>query len=76
MKPAAPDAMPPIRKPIATSMSWRKISATNRTAPTMAIVLYWRRRYAEAPSWIASDRFCMVWFPGDKASSARLVTAP
>ena len=44
MKPAAPEATPPITKPIATSMSWRKISATKRTTPTMAIVVYWRRR--------------------------------
>jgi hypothetical protein len=40
MKPAAPDARPPIAKPIATSMSCRKISAMNRTTPTMAIVVY------------------------------------
>ena len=76
MKPAAPDAMPPIRKPIATSMSWRKIRATKRTRPTRPITVYWRRRYAEAPSWIAADRLCIVALPGERASSDRLVTAP
>jgi hypothetical protein len=44
MKPADADARPPIRKPMATSMSCKKISATNRTMPTAAIVVYWRRR--------------------------------
>ena len=76
MKPAAPEATPPMRKPIATSMSCRKISATNSTAPTAAITVYWRRRYAEAPSWMADDRLCIVALPGERASSARLVTAP
>ena len=54
MKPAAADAIPPIAKPIATSMSCRKISAMNSTTPTIPIVVYWRRRYACAPSWMAS----------------------
>jgi hypothetical protein len=44
MKPAAPEAMPPMRKPIATSMSCRKMSATKRTTPTIAMVTYCRRR--------------------------------
>ena len=35
---------PPIAKPIATSMFWMKISATNSTTPTTAIVVYWRFR--------------------------------
>ena len=67
--------MPPIAKPIATSMSWRKIRATNSTTPTMAIVVYWRRRYAEAPSWTAADRLCIVSLPGDSASSDRVVSS-
>ncbi len=44
MKPADADRMPPIAKPMATSMFWSGISATNRTTPTMPIVVYWRRR--------------------------------
>ncbi len=27
---------------------------TNRTAPTMPIVVYWRLRYADAPCWMAA----------------------
>ena len=76
MKPADADARPPIKKPIATSMSCRKISATNRTAPTTAIVVYWRRRYADAPSCTAAESRCMVSLPGESASSDRVVTSP
>ena len=76
MKPAAADARPPIAKPIATVMLWTKISATKRTTPTMPMVVYWRRRYAEAPSWMAADRSCMVWLPGDSASSDLVVSSP
>ena len=76
MKPAEADRMPPTRKPTATSMSWRSSSRTNRTTPTMAIVVYWRRRYADAPSWIAAERPRMVSLPGDSARSERLVSSP
>ena len=76
MKPADADASPPMRKPIATSMFCSGISAMNRTTPTIAIVVYWRRRYADAPSWIAADRPRMTSLPGDRARSARLVTRP
>ena len=76
MKPADADSSPPMRKPTATSMFCSGISATNRTAPTIAIVVYWRRRYAEAPSWIAADRPRMTSLPGESASSERLVTRP
>ena len=50
--------------------------STNRTTPTIPIVVYWRRRYADAPSWMAADRPRMTSFPGDSARSARLVTRP
>src|SRR5215213_6174783 len=76
MNPADAEASPPIRKPIATSMFCSGISAMNRTTPTMAIVRYWRFRYAEAPSWIAAERPRMTSLPGDRARSARLVTRP
>ena len=76
MKPAAAEAMPPIAKPIATSMFCSGISAMNRTTPTIPIVVYWRRRYACAPSWMAAERRCMVSLPGDSASSERVVTTP
>ena len=48
----------------------------NRTTPTTAIVVYWRLRYAEAPSWTAAEIERMRSLPGDSASSDREVTAP
>ena len=42
----------------------------------MPIVVYWRRRYAEAPSWMAADSPRMVSLPGDSASSERVVSSP
>ncbi len=44
MKPAAPDSTAPIRKPMATSQPSRKPMMTKTTAPTMAMVVYWRER--------------------------------
>ena len=40
MYPVEPERMPPIAKPQATAMFWMKISATNSTTPTSAIVVY------------------------------------
>ncbi len=48
----------------------------NRTTPTIAIVVYWRRRYAWAPSWIAAESRCMTSLPGDRASNWRVVSTP
>ena len=76
MKPAEAEATPPMAKPIATDQSWTKKRTTKRTTPTMPIVVYWRRRYADAPSWMAADRPCMVSLPGDSASSDRVVSSP
>ena len=76
MKPAAPESTPPIRKPTATSQPWSGISATKSTTPTMPIVVYCRRRYAEAPSWIESDSERIVSLPGESASRRWLVTTP
>ena len=42
----------------------------------MAIVVYWRRRYADAPSWMAADRPCIFSLPGESASSDRIVSSP
>ena len=44
MKPAAPDRIAPIAKPIATVHESRSPSAMKTTMPTPAIVVYWRRR--------------------------------
>ena len=76
MKPAAADRMPPSAKPIATSIDCSGISTTNRTTPTIAIVVYWRRRYAEAPSWMALEISTIFSLPPDSASSERVVSAP
>ncbi len=43
-KPAAPDSTAPIRKPMAAYLPIRKKTATRITAPTMAMVVYCRRR--------------------------------
>ena len=44
MKPAAPDRIAPIAKPIATGHDSSRPSTTKITAPTAAMVRYWRRR--------------------------------
>ena len=44
MKPAAPDSTAPIRKPTATSQPSSTPMMTKMTAPTMAMVVYWRAR--------------------------------
>src|ERR1044072_2307118 len=57
-------------------MSWMKMSATNSTTPTTAIVEYWRLRYARAPSCTAAEIETIFSLPGESASSERTVTAP
>ena len=44
MKPAAPESTAPIRKPTAASLPRRMNSRMRMTTPTMAMVVYWRRR--------------------------------
>ena len=68
--------MPPIAKPIATDTFWMKISAMHRITPTIAIVVYWRFRYARAPSWTAPEMRTMSALPGDSASRERVVRTP
>ena len=63
-------------KPIATRMFWTGIRTMNSTTPTPAIVVYWRFRYAEAPSCTAAEIERMRSLPGDSASSDREVRAP
>ena len=43
-KPAAPDSTAPIRKPTAASGPIRKPTISRMTTPTMAMVVYCRRR--------------------------------
>ena len=57
MKPAAPERIAPIRKPIAASQPsgvGAKKMRIARTTATIPIVPYWRLRKAMAPSWIAA----------------------
>ncbi len=65
-----------MRKPIATRMFCSGISRMKTTTPTAAMVVYWRFRYAEAPSWTAAEIERMRSLPGDRASSDREVAAP
>ena len=44
MKPVAPDSTAPTKKPSATSQPSVKPRMTKMTAPTMAMVVYWRLR--------------------------------
>ncbi len=44
MKPAAPESTAPTRKPIATQLPSRIQRPTKTTAPTIAMVVYWRLR--------------------------------
>ena len=44
MKPAAPDRIAPIRKPMATVQESSRPSTMKMTTPTTAMVAYWRRR--------------------------------
>ena len=44
MKPAAPERIAPIRKPIATCQESSSPSAMKTTIPTPAMVVYWRLR--------------------------------
>src|ERR1700760_578074 len=52
------------------------ISRMKTTTPTAAIVVYWRVRYADAPSWTAAEIERMRSLPGERASSWRAVTKP
>ena len=82
MKPAEPDSVPPIRKPIATRMpsaSWASSATASTiasTTATPAMIVYWRRRYAFAPSCTAREISCISALPGERASSQREVTMP
>ncbi len=73
--PATPESTAPITKPTATGQP-RKISSSATGTPTMAIVRYWRLRYAAAPSWIACAISCILAFPAGAASTRRLAMKP
>ena len=78
MKPAAAEKTAPIRKPIAVPQprSFQKPITRKRTTATTAMVVYWRRRYAEAPSWTAREISCMRSVPAGCWSSHSVSTTP
>src|SRR5215218_5228028 len=46
------------------------------TTATPAMIVYWRRRYALAPSWTAVEMSCISWLPGESDKSQRDVSTP
>ena len=63
MKPAAPERVAPITKPTAASQPMPKPIRIARTIATIPIVVYWRRKNAIAPSWIAAAIDCIAALP-------------
>ena len=76
MKPADAEKTPPIRNPIATRTFSAIRSAIASTIATIPMIVYWRRRYACAPSCTAREISRMRSVPGDLASSQREVARP
>jgi hypothetical protein len=78
MNPAAADSAAPITKPTDTFQpprsGIRSTSAT--TTATTATVVYWRRRYAAAPSWIAAAIARISSLPCGFASTQRIRARP
>ncbi len=70
MKPAAAERTAPIRKPNAVPQprSFQSPMPRNSTAATTEIVMYCRRRYADAPSCTARAISCMRSLPAGRAS--------
>ncbi len=42
------------------------------TTPMMAMTVYWRFRYADAPSWMAAAISCMRALPGGWRSTTKI----
>ena len=76
MNPAAPESVPPITKPIAVSALRRTIRSTASTTATPAMIVYWRVRYAFAPSCTAAEISCIRSLPGERASSLCVTRPP
>ena len=78
MKPAAPDRIAPIRKPIAASLP--SVGATQMTiarmTATMPTVRYCRCRNAMAPSWIAAAISRMRSLPAGCARTQNVRATP
>ena len=76
MNPAAPERAPPITKPMPVATSWSSAIRIASGMATMAMIRYWRFRYALAPSWTAPEISCIRSFPGDFASRRWVISAP
>ena len=72
MKPATPESTAPIRKPIAAAQPMSNQAMTKTMAPTIAMVRYWRLRYADAPSRIAAAISCIFADPVSAAMTERV----
>ena len=57
-------------------MSIAIASAIAITTATIPMIVYWRLRYAAAPSWTAWEIACICSLPGDCDSNQRVVAAP
>ena len=76
MKPAAPESAPPMTKPMPVATSWSSAIRIASGTATTAMIMYWRFRYAFAPSCTAPEISCMRSLPGDFASSRWVTRAP
>ncbi len=76
MKPAAPERVAPMTKPTADSIPMPKPISTARTMATMPIVMYWRRKNAIAPSWIAAAMARMRSLPSGWRRTQPMRKAP
>ena len=76
MNPAAPESAPPMTKPIPVVTSWRIAIRIASGMATIAMIVYWRLRYAFAPSWTAPEISCMRSLPGERPSSRCVTSAP
>lgn len=61
--PAKAEAAAPIIKPMPTCTPSAQAIKANNTTAIAATTLYWRLRYATAPSWIASAISIILGFP-------------
>jgi hypothetical protein len=78
MMPHSPERTAPIRNPNAVGQpsAGTKPMIRNRTAPTIATVVYCRRRYAVAPWRTAAAISCMRALPCGNAMIRRMRKTP
>ena len=76
MNPAEPESTPPITNPIPVLTSWRITIRIASGTATTAMIVYWRLRYAWAPSWTAAEISCMRSLPGGLRSRRWVTSRP